>query len=81
VPTLELVRRLDARSKTDQMVPYDTSAAKIVHRLLEHEQKTLPVIERYKKGHTINKVDGSGSFEEVFERIAFEMANGFKSLR
>lgn len=81
VPTLELVRRLDARSKTDQMVPYDTSAAKIVHRLLEHEQKTLPVIERYRKNHAICQVDGTGSFEEVFDRIAFEMANGFKSLR
>ncbi len=81
VPTLELVRRLDARSKTDQMVPYDTSAAKIVHRLLEHEQKTLPVIERYRKNHSICQVDGTGSFEEVFDRIAFEMANGFKSLR
>lgn len=81
VPSLECVKRLDERSKSPQMVPYDTSAAKIIHRLQEHETKTLPVIERYSKVHEICKIDGTGSFEEVFQRISFELENGSKRLR
>ena len=37
VPTLELIRRLDARSQTDACMPYDNGTAKIVKRLQEHE--------------------------------------------
>ena len=33
VPTLELIKRLDKRSKTDRGMPYDSSTAKIVTRL------------------------------------------------
>ncbi|MBI2418434.1 MAG: adenylate kinase, partial [Ignavibacteriales bacterium] len=49
VPTLELISRLDARSKTDHCMPYDSNTAKIVKRLQEHEQKTVSVIEKYKQ--------------------------------
>ena len=44
VPTLELIRRLDERSQTPGCMPYDSSTAKIVKRLHEHETKTVPVI-------------------------------------
>lgn len=81
VPTLELIRRLDERSKTDNCMPYDTSTAKIVKRLQEHETKTVPVIEKYNELHGVVKVDGIASFEEVFEKISFEIENGFKNLR
>lgn len=81
VPTLELISRLDARSKTDGCMPYDNSTAKIVKRLQEHETKTVPVIEKYKQLHGVIKVDGLGSFDEVFERIALEVERGFKSMR
>ncbi|MDD4149018.1 MAG: adenylate kinase [Bacteroidales bacterium] len=81
VPTLELIRRLDERSKTDNCMPYDTSTAKIVKRLQEHETKTVPVIEKYNELHGVVKVDGIGSFDEVFEKISFEIENGFKNLR
>lgn len=81
VPTLELIKRLDERSKTDKCMPYDTSTAKIVKRLQEHEQKTVPVIEKYNELHGVVKIDGTGTFEEVFEKISFEIENGFKNLR
>ena len=81
VPTLELIDRLDARSKTDRCMPYDTSTARIVKRLHEHETKTVPVIEKYNQIHGVTKIDGLGTFDEVFGRLSFEVENGLKSLR
>jgi adenylate kinase len=69
VPTLELIRRLDERSKTPRCMPYDSSTARIVKRLREHETKTMPVIEKYKQLHGVITVDGLGTFDEVFARI------------
>ncbi|MEX0326948.1 MAG: adenylate kinase [Puniceicoccaceae bacterium] len=69
VPTLELIRRLDERSKTDSCMPYDSSTAKIVKRLQEHEEKTVPVIEKYNQLHEVSKVDGMAPFDVVFDRI------------
>ncbi|MGC9449966.1 MAG: adenylate kinase [Oceanipulchritudo sp.] len=69
VPTLELIRRLDERSKTDRCMPYDSSTAKIVKRLQEHEQKTVPVIAKYSQLHEVSKVDGMAPFDVVFQRI------------
>ena len=70
VPTLELIKRLDQRRQTERCMPYDTSTAKIVKRLQEHEQKTIPVITKYNQLHGVTKVDGQGSFAEVFNRLA-----------
>jgi adenylate kinase len=69
VPTLELIRRLDERSKTDRCMPYDSSTAKIVKRLQEHESKTVPVIAKYSQLHEVSKVDGMAPFDVVFQRI------------
>ncbi|MCX6272173.1 MAG: adenylate kinase [Bacteroidetes bacterium] len=81
VPTLELIRRLDERSKTAGCMPYDTSTAKIVKRLQEHETKTVPVIEKYNQLHGVTKIDGTGSFGEVFEKLSFEIENGLRNMR
>jgi adenylate kinase len=81
VPTLELIGRLDARSKTAGCMPYDTSTSKIVKRLHEHESKTVPVIEKYKQLHGVLKIDGTGTFDEVFARISAGIEDGFKSMR
>ncbi len=74
VPTLELIKRLDERSKTERCMSYDTSTSKIVKRLQEHENKTVPVIEKYNQLHGVTKIDGLGSFNEVFERISNEIS-------
>lgn len=81
VPVLELIGRLDARSKTATCMPYDNSTAKIVKRLQEHETKTVPVIQKYNQLHGVSKVDGMGSFEEVFARTSDVLENGFKNMR
>lgn len=73
VPVLELVERLEQRSRTDACMPYDTGAAKIVRRLREHELKTLPVIEKYEELHGVTKIDGRGSFEQVFDACSAEV--------
>ena len=80
VPTLELIARLDARSKTDRCMPYDTSTSKIVKRLQEHENKTAPVIEKYNQLHGVVKVDGIGNFDEVFEKICTHIESKFKNI-
>jgi adenylate kinase len=81
LPTLELIRRLDERSKTDRCMPYDNSTSKIVKRLYEHETKTVPVIQKYNQLHEVIKIDGMGSFDEVFARISAGIEEGFKSMR
>jgi adenylate kinase len=81
VPTLELIRRLDERSKTGRCMPYDSSTSKIVKRLQEHETKTVPVIRKYNQLHGVTKIDGMGTFEEVSERISAELEDGFKRMR
>ena len=81
VSTLELISRLDKRSKTSQCKPYDSSTEKIVRRLKEHEDKTIPVLDKYKEKHDVAIVNGEAEFDVVFERMAFEIEKGFKNLR
>ena len=81
VPMLELIARLDERSRTDRSMPYDTSTAKIVKRLQEHETKTVPVIRKYSQHHDVIAVDGRGSFDEVFARLSAVIEEGFRSMR
>lgn len=78
VPTLQLIERLDQRSRTDHCMPYDSSTEKIVRRLREHEVKTLPVIEKYEQQHGVKTIDGTGPFEEVFEKCAAEIRTLFQ---
>jgi adenylate kinase len=73
LPVLELVRRLDSRGRTGNSMPYDSSTRKIVQRLQEHEQKTLPVIRKYREHHRFVTIDGRGSVEEVFARLCVEV--------
>lgn len=81
VPTLELVSRLNERSKTANCMPYDNSTEKIVKRLQEHESKTVPVIEKYNQLHGVIKIDGRGSFNEVFLRTTAAVENAIKCVR
>ncbi len=78
VPVLELMERLDRRSRTDACMPYDNGTEKIVRRLREHEIKTVPVIQKYGELHGVTKIDGTGSFEEVYVRCAAEVRTLFQ---
>lgn len=81
VSTLELISRLSERSKTGHCKPYDSSTEKIVRRLKDHENKTIPVLDKYKEIHDVAIVNGEAPFEIVFERMATEIEKGFKNLR
>ncbi len=80
VDTLELIRRLDNRSKTDACMPYDTSTEKIVKRLQEHQDKTMPVIDKYREIHDVVEINGTDTFHEVMTRVSCEIESSFKSL-
>jgi adenylate kinase len=62
-------------------MPYDNSTSKIVKRLKEHEVKTVPVIAKYNRLHGVTKIDGIGTFDEVFRRLSAVVEHGFKTLR
>lgn len=68
-PTLELIKRLDARGKTERRMKYDMETSTIVHRLEQHEQICLPVVEYYRKQGVLTVIDGEGTPEEVWSRI------------
>lgn len=81
VPMLDVINRLDQRSKTNRGMPYDSDTAKIVKRLQEHEQRTVPVIQKYQQIHGTEKIDGKGNFDEVFARLSFAVEHGIKNMR
>jgi adenylate kinase len=81
VPVLELVRRLDARSHTPEKMPYDGSAATIVGRLEEHQQRTEPVLDYYKLQNQVIEIDGTGSDETVYERLRQPVLRELRNLK
>lgn len=81
VPHLELVRRLDARSRTTARMPYDGSAATIVARLEEHETRTLPVLDYYSEQNQVIHTDATGTPEEVFSRLREPVLKALKRLK
>jgi adenylate kinase len=81
VPTLDLISRLDARRQTSDKRPYDSETSKIVGRLQDHQDKTVPVIEKYNEQHGVKKINGQGTFEEVFEKISLEIKKGMENMR
>ncbi len=80
-PVLELVSRLDARSQTERRMPYDASTAKIVNRLHEHEARTIPVIDKYRKEREVTDIDATGTPDEVFIRLSAAVQAGMHKAR
>jgi len=81
VPFLELMKRLDARSQTNRKMPYDGSAATIVARLEEHEQRTEPVLDYYRQHNQVIDIDGKGTPEEVYQRLKEPVLKTIRNLR
>lgn len=81
VQHLELVKRLDARAKTDERMPYDTSAATIVARLEEHAQRNDAIVNYYRKSQILVDVDGQGCKNDVYERIKNHVHRAIRNLR
>lgn len=81
VPVLEVIRRIDERSHSGNDVSYNTTTSKIIKRLQVYENKTIPVINKYNQRRELIKIDGVGNFDEVFQRLSFEIQNGIKNMR
>ncbi|MEA2042550.1 MAG: adenylate kinase [Bacteroidota bacterium] len=80
VETLELVDRLDKRSRTDKRMPYDSSTTRIVKRLKAHKEKTLPVIKKYEESHSFSVINGMDTFENVFNALCSDIEKTFKNI-
>ncbi|MCD4706201.1 MAG: adenylate kinase [Candidatus Sabulitectum sp.] len=80
-PTLELIKRLDARGKTERRMNYDMETSTIVHRLEQHEKICLPVVDYYRKQGKMTVIDGDGSPEEVWNRIEGPAENAWRRAR
>ncbi|MCQ2370036.1 MAG: adenylate kinase [Paludibacteraceae bacterium] len=67
VQTNELVKRLLERGKTSGRS--DDNLQTIHQRLQVYEAKTLPVIQFYDRQGKSNRINGTGTMEEVFARV------------
>lgn len=70
LPTLEAVKRLSHRAKTERKRAYDETTELIVNRLEQYSEKTVPVLDYYKKQHKYYSVKGDGNEEKVFDRLS-----------
>jgi len=80
-PTLEMIKRLDRRSRSDRARPYDMSTELIIHRLEEYEMKTTRVMEMYKKQNKHLVMNAMGTNEEIFERLSQTVEAKMKKAR
>ena len=78
---IELMKRLDARSRTQKKMPYDNNARTIVSRLEEHELHSESVLEYYRQHNQVIDVDGVGEIEDVYEKVREPVLRASKNLR
>ncbi len=67
VPEEELTRRLLLRAQQEGRA--DDSADVIQRRFEEYRRKTAPLLEYYEHQGKLSRVDGTGTVEEVFDRL------------
>jgi adenylate kinase len=81
VPHLELIKRLDARSRTPDCMPYDVSAATIVARLEEHGKRNDSVLRYYQNKMVLVDINGEGDKNEVYNRLKEPVTKTIRNLR
>ncbi len=81
VPTLESIKRLSARSKTEKSRYYDMNTDVIIRRLENFQNRTKPVLDYYAKQKNIYNIDGIGTEEEVLKRLTKKLELAFKNAR
>ncbi|GAB4280674.1 MAG: hypothetical protein Kow0068_04990 [Marinilabiliales bacterium] len=81
VPMLELLKRLSHRAKTTEKRIYDGNIDAIVKRLEEYEKITVPVADYYRKLNKVFTVDGTGTKEEIFDKLSDYIDKAFKQAR
>ncbi len=70
VTTLEAVKRLSERAKSERKRPYDESAELIVNRLEQYNDKTIPVLDYYKKQEKYVSVKAEKDTDTVFKLLS-----------
>ncbi len=81
VPTLESIKRLSARSKTEKSRYYDMNTDVIIRRLESFQNRTKPVLDYYEKQKNIYNIDGIGTEEEVLKKLTKKLELAFKNAR
>jgi adenylate kinase len=81
VPTLESLKRLTFRSKTDKRRYYDMDTDVIIRRLENFQSRTIPVLDYYEKQKNIYNINGIGSEDEVLDRLTDKLELAFKHAR
>lgn len=71
VPQVELVNRILTRGEGRS----DDTPEKVKNRLEVYWKETQPVLDYYKKQGVVEKVDGVGSIDKIFERIKEKLSN------
>lgn len=67
VPEQELRQRIAGRKEKQNRA--DDAEEKLNNRIIEYYSKTIFVLDYYKKDNRLRTVSGTGSIEEVFERL------------
>ncbi len=80
-PTIELMKRLDKRGRSEKARTYDQTTELIIHRLEEYDTKTAPVMELYKKQNKHVVVNAVGTNEDVYERLSDSVQAAMKKSR
>jgi adenylate kinase len=78
--TLDAMKRLNERSKTNRSRPYDHTMEMILNRLDEYEKKTKPVIDYYKRQNIYFEVDGAGTKESVYNRLESAVKEAYRKI-
>ncbi len=80
-PTIELIKRLDKRGRSEKARTYDLTTELIIHRLEEYDTKTAPVMELYKKQNKHVVVNAMGANDEIFALLSDTVQAAMKKSR
>lgn len=69
VPEEELIERIMSRGEGRS----DDTPEKVKNRLNVYWEETQPVLNHYKKQNVVEVIDGVGSVDEIFDRIAYAL--------
>jgi adenylate kinase len=79
--TLQSMKRLSARAKTEKARNYDLDPEIIIHRLEVYEKKAPKVAEYFQKQNKFYSVSGEEEENNVFEKLCKSVENIKKKLR
>ena len=80
VSTLESIKRLTSRGKTQGKRLYDNTDI-IIHRLEQFEKRSIKVTNYYSKQNKFEMVDGIGKEDDIFNRLTDVVTRSFKKIR